>query len=167
MRWLVVALLCSSSLGALAQPEPTLNEVVPRETIELRIGQTRTFRFDQSATQITLANKGVAELIPETDKEFNLRGLDQGQTTLTAYGQGGRIIYRAAITVLPAGGYVKVYGHGGRDKDFTSYFCGEYGCGRADSDVAPVPFSTTQSESQTRPDGVQSTVSREYRAPRR
>lgn len=141
--------------SALAQP---LEEIIASETIGIRVQQTRTFTFSSPVKEIKLADAGVAAILPESDRTFNFRGLAQGQTLMTAYGQNGNVIYRANISVQQEFGYVKIYGLG-RTKDFNGYYCTEAGCGRGDKDIPPTPLSTTVSES--RPDGV--TISREYR----
>ncbi len=140
---------------AMAQPP---QEVTAPETMQVRVNQTRTFRFDYSVGQINLSNKGVASVIPESDRIVNITGLAQGDTLMTAYGTNGRVVYQTNISVLQSGGLVKIYGLTS-GKDFIGYQCEEFGCSRADKDAPPVPFSTTVSEQK--PDGV--TISREYR----
>jgi hypothetical protein len=139
---------------ALAQP---LEEVIASDTMVLRVQQTRTFTFNSPVKEIKLADAGVAAILPESDRTFNFRGIAQGQTLMTAYGQNGNVIYRANISVQQEFGFVKIYGSS--TKDFVGYYCTELGCGRGDKDLPPPPRSTTISES--RPDGV--TISREYR----
>lgn len=156
-RLLLLALLLGCG-AAVAQP---MEEITTPNTVELRVQQTRTFSFDRPVKNISLSAKDVVEVIPESNRIFNFRGLSQGQTLMTAYGPDDRVVYQANISVLQAGGFVKIYGLT-TGKDFTGFYCTEYGCGRADKDAPPAPFSTTISDTKQTPDGSQ-TISREYR----
>ncbi len=164
MKRLVLFAFLLAAGPSLAQP---LEEVIARDTIQLRVQQSRTFVFNVQVSKITLAASGVAEVLPESDRIFNFRGLAQGQTLMTAYGQSGNVIYRANVSVLQTGGFVKIYGQGdgrgNQTKDFVGFYCSEFGCSRGDKDLPPTPFSTTISETQSRPDGSSQTINREYR----
>lgn len=159
---LALSLLAVPAGISWAQPP---QEIVADDTITLRVDQTRTFRFDFAINEIRVSAKGIAEAVPESDRTINIRGVEPGKTLLTAYGPGGRVVFRSNIVVLEGGdGLVKIYGQGG--KDFAGFRCGELGCGRADKDLPPVPFSTITSETTPNPDGSSRTFQQEFR-PRR
>nr|WP_246251143.1 pilus assembly protein N-terminal domain-containing protein [Bradyrhizobium cajani] len=153
-------------LTGVANAQPP-QEVIATDTIELRAQQARTFSFDQPVNKVTLSTDGVAQVTPETDRTLTIKGMAPGRTLMTAYAPDGKIIHRSNIKVEQTEGYVKIYGgrgpDGKRSADFTGYYCTTFGCGRADPDVPPVPFSTIISETQNKGDGNSVTTSREYR----
>ena len=162
MRAPLAALLVMAIVSAaMAQPP---QEITTNEVMSLRVEQTKTFRFNQPVTRITLSAKEVAEVIPESDRIINVRGLKQGETLLTAYGSDGTALFRSHIEVVPGGpAQVRVYGQARSGRGFVGYYCNSVSCGRPDPDVGPTPFSTTISDTQQRPDGGSQTISREYR----
>lgn len=164
MKRLILAAFLLTAGPAWAQP---MEEIVAADTVEVRVQQTRTFVFDRPVSSVVLSATGVAEAVPESDRTLNIRGLKPGRILMTAYGDGGRVVHRSNILVLQAGGYVRIYGQGngsgGKTKDFVGFYCDGSGCGRADSDVPSVPFSTTITETIQQPGGSPATVSREYR----
>jgi hypothetical protein len=127
---LVAALLLSG--GAYAQPP---EELTADDTIELQVGQTRTFTFDQSVREFILVTDGIAKVTPRNDRTFSIEALNPGQVLAIASASDGREIHRMNIAV--AGHMVKIYGYS-RDetKDYIGYLCTETGCGRADPDTA-------------------------------
>jgi hypothetical protein len=158
MKRLALLLALAIAGPALAQPP---RELTANDTISIRVQQSKTFRFDYPVNKITLAAKDIAEVIPETDRTFIVRGISQGTTLMTAYSADGSVLHRSNLEVLQAGGFVKIYGLGA--KDFAGFFCTEYGCGRSNPDLGTSPFSTIISNTQPRPDGSSQTISREYR----
>lgn len=165
-RILLASLLLTAGAAWAQQPAPSTppREVTAIDNIELRVQETRTFRFDYSISNVTLSSKGVAEAVPGgTDRLLDVRGIGQGRTLLTIYSADGRVAYRANISVLQAGGSVRIYGQDDKSKDFTSYYCTGLGCGRANVDIPPTPYSTIFSDTKNNPDGSSSTVTREFR----
>lgn len=156
MKRILFALLLLSG-PAFGQPQ----EITARDTIEVRPNQTRTFQFSSSFSDIRISS-AVAEIIAESDRTFTLRGLKFGQAMLSAFSPDGRVLYRANVSVVETGRLVKIYGADPKSKDYVGYYCTDTGCGRANIDVPPTPFSTVISETLPTPSGPQ-TISREYR----
>jgi hypothetical protein len=118
--------------GAFAQPP---EELTADDTIELQVGQTRTFTFDRSVKEFVIVADGIAKVTPRTDRTFSIEALNPGSVLAIASAADGREIHRMNIAV--AGHMVKIYGFS-RDetKDYIGYLCTDTGCGRADSDAA-------------------------------
>jgi hypothetical protein len=179
MRTLLLscAVLVSVSVSVLgrAAAEPP-KEVVTTNTIQLRAEDARTFAFEEPFGRLSLSVEGVAQIVPETDRAFTLRGLRPGRTLLTAYATGGRVIHRAVVVVEQTEGYVRIFGTrdqqtGQLAKDFFGYYCTDSGCGRVDPDKVPSPqrapnpeqpLSTSVSEVRQQPNGSSMTIRREY-----
>ena len=51
-----------------------------------------SFRLDEPATKIVVAQPDIAEVVATTDRSFYVRGLDVGSTNLLVYGPGGRLM---------------------------------------------------------------------------
>lgn len=180
MRTLLLscAVLVSVSVSVLAgraAAEPP-KEVVTTNTIQLRAEDARTFAFEEPFGRLSLSVEGVAQIVPETDRAFTLRGLRSGRTLLTAYATDGRVIHRAVVVVEQTQGYVRIFGtrdqqNGQLAKDFFGYYCTDSGCGRVDPDKVPSPqrapnpeqpLSTSISEVRQQPNGSSMTIRREY-----
>jgi hypothetical protein len=138
------AILCVAP--ALAQPPA---EVEVNDTITMRPGETRIYKFDQSVNQIDIVDP-IAEVKPQTDRTFTFRAISSGSTMLTAY-NGKDVVYRARVVV--EGHLVKIYGQGGSKTHpdyeiggYASYLCTSTGCGRANPDVAIGPNRVTIQE---------------------
>jgi len=130
-------------------------EITATDTIELRAEQARTFAFDEPVNKFNLSAEGVAQVIPETDRTFTVRGLAPGRVLMTAYAQDGHVVHRSNIVVGPTEGLIKIYGHP-EIKDFLGYYCSTSGCGRADPDKVPYTASATQAPQRNK-GGVDST----------
>ena len=154
-------LLCGN---ALAQPQ----EVTADETIQLRFGQTRTFRFDKAIKDIKISGRGVAEVMPQSDHVFDFRAIGYGRALATAFGPDGQEVERINIDVI--GQMVKVYGQkppitgvGKAGQEYDSYMCSGAGCGRVNLDIVSGPTAAIISDTQQDKDGNSHTVTKEYR----
>jgi Flp pilus assembly secretin CpaC len=152
-----VALLAGNASAAPPQ------EVTASETVSLYVGQSRTFMFDEPVTEFKLVTGGTAEAMPLTDRTFTIRGLNPGDVLGIAYGQGNRVLHRMKIVVMPAHVTVKIYGANQSVGGYASYYCEDDGCSRANPDVAPLPFSTSTSETHQKGNGDSESVERVYR----
>ncbi|WOH70674.1 pilus assembly protein N-terminal domain-containing protein [Bradyrhizobium sp. NDS-1] len=169
--FLSFAVLLSIIAGrAVAEPP---KEIVTNNEIKLRAEDARTFAFEEPFGRLSLTVEGVAQIVPETDRAFTLRGLRPGRTLLTAYAPDGRVIHRAVVIIEQTQGYVKIYGTkdqatGALAKDFFGYYCTDTGCGRVDPDKVPTrpspeqPLGTTVSETRQQQDGHSVTIQRNY-----
>lgn len=152
---------------ALAQPP---QEIVATDTIELRSEQTKAFTFDHAVAKISLSDRGVAEVTPDNDKAFYIRGMKPGHVLMTAYAPDGSIVYRANIVVdIPPLGYVRIYGLKSKNEigqvfqnqDYVSYYCTSTGCSRANPDIEQPP-ERSGSVSKTSPTSDGGSVTRTY-----
>ncbi|MBR0786892.1 pilus assembly protein N-terminal domain-containing protein [Bradyrhizobium iriomotense] len=137
-----------------------MQEIVATETIELRAEQARTFTLDQPVSRFSLSVEDIAQVIPETDRVFTVRGLKAGRVMMTAYAADGQVVHRSNIVVDQTQGLVKIYR--ADVKDYVGFFCTSRSCGRADPDAKPLPYGATP-ESQQRSDGSTAAPPRESR----
>ncbi|MET4320354.1 pilus assembly protein N-terminal domain-containing protein [Bradyrhizobium sp. RT5a] len=159
----ISAAIFAGNVGA-ANAQAAPREVIGADTIDLRSGQTRTFTFDQPVSRFSLSAEGIAEIRPETDRTFTVRALGAGQVLMTAYAQDGHVVHRSYISVADAGRLVRVYGFDMKmTKDYVGFYCTDVGCGRADPDIGPKPYSTAISGTQGKGDGNSITTTREDR----
>lgn len=155
---IIAALLTS---GSNAQPP---QEIVAVDTIEVKAGQARSFSFDQAVGKITTGAEGVAEIIPDTDRTFTVKGLAPGQVMMTAYAPDGKVIHRSNIAVSAASTVIKIFGDKAAVGGYSTYYCSTPGgCSRANPEIAPLPFSTSVSETRSKGDGSSESRIREYR----
>ncbi|WP_262049136.1 pilus assembly protein N-terminal domain-containing protein [Bradyrhizobium sp. Bra78] len=159
----ISAAIFAGTIG-MANAQSAPREVIGADTIEMRNGQTRTFTFEQPVTRFSVSAEGIAEIRPETDRTFTIRALSAGQVLMTAYAQDGHVVHRSYIAVADAGRLVRVYGFDMKlTKDYVGFYCTDVGCGRADPDIGPKPYSTVISETQGKGDGNSATTTREVR----
>lgn len=133
--------------AALAQPDPKPQEIEADATIELAVGQAKTYRFQSAITSVNVATEGVAKATPQSDRIITVVGTAPGQTMLLVYGQNGQRLYSADVVVsADHGRAVKIYGWGtdssglNRLEDYVGYYCTATTCSRADKDkAAPAP----------------------------
>lgn len=139
---LLAALLFSGA--AFAQPQPI--EVLPDGYISLARGQTKILQFDESISKITIVQKGIIDTEPLTDRQISVAGVAQGVTMFVVFGQGGKQLYSATVSVTPEPGQlVKIYGLDEKNQDvggggYSAVWCNDRGCGRPDIDL-PKPTS--------------------------
>jgi hypothetical protein len=144
--------------------------VAPDEQIELAIGESRTLKFSDSIQSAHTTAKGVAEIVPQTDRIVTVSGVAPGQTLMWVQDTTGRTTYTATITVSAGIGHlVRIYRSD--KKDFIGFHCNETACGRADLDVRLANGGrdpdepVSQSITITRPtgDGGALTTTNQYR----
>ncbi len=129
---LTLAVYAALTVSSVAQPP---QELVGTDTMRLQPGEARVFTFDQPVTKITLADDGVVQIVPESDRVFTFRALKSGAVLMSAFSPENKLIHRSNIVV--SGGMVRIYGTLERDerRDYVGYICTEFGCGRADPEL--------------------------------
>ncbi|MGY4315033.1 hypothetical protein [Bradyrhizobium sp. JR3.5] len=136
MKRLVLA-ACLSMLAGGAWAEP--REIPSEGTIELVMGQAKTFEFKDPVGEIYFAPKNVVEAQPQSDRQFTITPLTSGMTPAVCPIQ-------LDIVVAPEPGHiVKFYGDT-KNADFnagySAVYCTETTCERPDRDL---PKPTTYS----------------------
>jgi len=93
--------LCASvaALGAAAATLPStavadamMSEAAPSRAISVPKDKSLSFRLDEPATKIVVAQPDIAEVVATTDRSFYVRGVTPGATNLLVYGAGGRLM---------------------------------------------------------------------------
>lgn len=91
--------LCASltvlSAGLAAAPamaDAMMSEAAPVRVITVPKDKSLSFRLDEPATKIVVAQPDIAEVVATTDRSFYVRGIDLGSTNLLVYGAGGRLM---------------------------------------------------------------------------
>ncbi|MFL5296428.1 MAG: pilus assembly protein N-terminal domain-containing protein [Phenylobacterium sp.] len=81
--------------GAAAQPvlaDAMMSETAPARVITVAKDKSLSFRLDQPATKIVVAQPDIAEVVATTDRSFYVRGVETGTTNLLVFGPGGRLM---------------------------------------------------------------------------
>ncbi|HEY2752876.1 type II and III secretion system protein family protein [Phenylobacterium sp.] len=89
------ATLTLLTTGAVASPalaDALPSEAAPSRVISVPRDKSLSFRLDQPATKIVVAQPDIAEIVATTDRSFYVRGLELGSTNLLVYGPGGRLM---------------------------------------------------------------------------
>ncbi|HEX3366849.1 type II and III secretion system protein family protein [Phenylobacterium sp.] len=89
------AALALLSVGAVAMPahaDAMMSEQAPSRVITVPKDKSLSFRLDEPASKIVVAQPDIAEVVATTDRSFYVRGLDVGSTNLLVYGPGGRLM---------------------------------------------------------------------------
>jgi len=86
-----VALLTAAAVAAPAFADALPSESAPTRVISVPRDKSLSFRLDQPATKIIVAQPDIAEVVATTDRSFYVRGIDLGSTNLLVYGPGGRL----------------------------------------------------------------------------
>ena len=89
------AALTLISVGAAARPafaDALPSEVAVNRVISVPKDKSLSFRLDEPATKIVVAQPDIAEVVATTDRSFYVRGVDVGSTNLLVYGPGGRLM---------------------------------------------------------------------------
>jgi pilus assembly protein CpaC len=91
--------LCASltvlAAGLTATPamaDSMMSEAAPSRVITVPKDKSLSFRLDEPATKIVVAQPDIAEVVATTDRSFYVRGIDLGSTNLLVYGPGGRLM---------------------------------------------------------------------------
>jgi pilus assembly protein CpaC len=96
------AALTLLSVGAVAAPahaDAMTSEQAPSRVISVPKDKSLSFRLDEPATKIVVAQPDIAEVVATTDRSFYVRGLDVGSTNLLVYGPGGRLMQMIDVRV--------------------------------------------------------------------
>jgi len=91
----IFAALTLLSAGATAGPaiaDALPSEAAPSRVITVPKDKSLSFRLDEPATKIVVAQPDIAEVVATTDRSFYVRGVDTGMTNLLVYGPGGRLM---------------------------------------------------------------------------
>jgi pilus assembly protein CpaC len=89
------AALALLSAGAAATPavaDAMVSEAAMSRVISVPKDKSLSFRLDEPATKIIVAQPDIAEVVATTDRSFYVRGIDVGSTNLLVYGPGGRLM---------------------------------------------------------------------------
>jgi pilus assembly protein CpaC len=89
------AALTLITAGATATPvfaDALPSEAAPSRVITVPKDKSLSFRLDEPATKIVVAQPDIAEVVATTDRSFYVRGIDTGATNLLVYGPGGRLM---------------------------------------------------------------------------
>ena len=155
MRWVIVAFGLLMAGSALAAPPQV---VKPEGQIEIGVGESRTFRFDEPFKSFDTTNQDVLKILPQSDRTLTVTGVGLGQTLLFILDEQNSVIYSATVFVQPGHGrLVKLYGAGSKNKDFVGWYCNGVGWGRANLDKPDDP--TSEAVTVTRPTDAGGSVS--------
>jgi pilus assembly protein CpaC len=95
----LTAAACAAAalLTAAAAATPALADAMTSESAMSRVisvpkDKSLSFRLDEPATKIIVAQPDIAEVVATTDRSFYVRGVDVGSTNLLVYGPGGRLM---------------------------------------------------------------------------
>ncbi len=123
-RTLASALCAALAVGAAAAASSTparaqvlRSEPAPSRVIFVPVDKSMSFRLDQSASKIVVAQTDTAEVVATTDHSFYVRGVAVGSTNLLVYGPGGHL--QEVIDVRVG------YDAGSLESDLTAAFPGE------------------------------------------
>ena len=87
-----IALLSASAAAAPAFADAMISEQAPTRVISVPKDKSLSFRLDEPATKIIVAQPDIAEVVATTDRSFYVRGVEVGSTNLLVYGPGGRLL---------------------------------------------------------------------------
>lgn len=95
-RTLLGAVACAFALAAavpsVAPAEELRSESAPRRSIHVPRDKSLSFRLDQPAARIVVAQPEIAKVTGTSDRSFYVQGLEFGSTNMLVYGAGGRLI---------------------------------------------------------------------------
>jgi pilus assembly protein CpaC len=87
-----LAVLTTGAAAAPAFADALPSESAPSRVISVPRDKSLSFRLDQPATKIIVAQPDIAEVVATTDRSFYVRGINLGSTNLLVYGPGGRLL---------------------------------------------------------------------------
>ena len=97
-RTLVSALLCASvmtaglAVAAPASAQTLASEPAMRRTIYVPRDKSLSYRLDQAAAKIVVAQPEIAKVTATSNSSFYVQGMEFGSTNLLVYGSGGRLL---------------------------------------------------------------------------
>jgi pilus assembly protein CpaC len=86
------ALLTAGLAASPAYADAMAAEQAPSRVISVPKDKSLSFRLDEPATKIVVAQPDIAEVVATTDRSFYVRGIGVGSTNLLVYGPGGRLL---------------------------------------------------------------------------
>ncbi|HZZ31557.1 MAG TPA: type II and III secretion system protein family protein [Phenylobacterium sp.] len=87
-----LTLIGAGAVAAPARADAMMSEQAPSRVITVPRDKSLSFRLDEPASKIVVAQPDIAEVVATTDRSFYVRGLDVGSTNLLVYGPGGRLM---------------------------------------------------------------------------
>ena len=82
----------TATLPSAAVADAMMSEAAPSRVISVPKDKSLSFRLDEPATKIVVAQPDIAEVVATTDRSFYVRGVSPGATNLLVYGLGGRLM---------------------------------------------------------------------------
>ncbi|MDB5425574.1 MAG: cpaC [Phenylobacterium sp.] len=95
MRRILASAFCATlafaALPTAAAAQVMRSEPAPSRVIFVPVDKSMSFRLDQVATKIVVAQPETAEVVATTNRSIYVRGVAIGSTNLLVYGPGGRL----------------------------------------------------------------------------
>ena len=94
MRRTLAPALCALALAAIppaATAQVMRSESAVNQVIFVPVDKSLSFRLDQPASKIVVAQPDTAEIVATTNHSFYVRGVSVGSTNLLVYGPGGKL----------------------------------------------------------------------------
>ncbi len=82
-----------------ALADAMMSEAAPSRAISVPKDKSLSFRLDEPATKIVVAQPDIAEVVATTDRSFYVRGITPGSTNLLVYGPGSRLMQVIDVNV--------------------------------------------------------------------
>ena len=86
------AVLTAALPAGVSRADAMFSEAAPSRSISVPKDKSLSFRLDEPASKIVVAQPDVAEVVATTDRSFYVRGIQPGSTNLLVYGPGGRLM---------------------------------------------------------------------------
>lgn len=87
-----LALATGAAVATPAFADSMPSESAPSRSISVPRDKSLSFRLDQPASKIVVAQPDIAEVVATTDRSFYVRGVDVGSTNLLVYDLAGRLM---------------------------------------------------------------------------
>jgi pilus assembly protein CpaC len=95
MRRILAPALCATlaltAIPTAATAQVMRSEAAANRVIFVPVDKSMSFRLDQPAAKIVVAQPETAEIVATTDRSFYVRGVAVGSTNLLIYGPGGKL----------------------------------------------------------------------------
>jgi pilus assembly protein CpaC len=88
---LCAALALVTGAAAPSAAQVMHSEAAPSRVIFVPLDKSMSFRLEQPASKIVVAQPDTAEVVATTDRSFYVRGVSVGSTNLLVYGPGGHL----------------------------------------------------------------------------
>lgn len=87
-----LALATGAAVATTAFADSMPSESAPSRSISVPRDKSLSFRLEQPASKIVVAQPDIAEVVATTDRSFYVRGVDVGSTNLLVYDLAGRLM---------------------------------------------------------------------------